>query len=205
MNNLFRGYNDLDFDNCDSIVHGHIEYDDSTLHENDAHKLLRRDCKEYYHVSMNQLTVIPRYPHDAPIESILSEEGLKQFKFVSSRAEKEENFKDEMVDYAFDFIISGGWFADEKSPFYDPEDVKGILNCRNDIQIYGWSKTHQLPISTSRVVFVNNMLNPKWCITKSGSLYKLGTKRDIWEMQTIVKERLDAKGMKNKDENIDNE
>ena len=40
---------------------------------------------------------------------------------------------------------------------------------------------------TSPVVFFDDKY--QWCITKSGSLYKLGTNVDIWDMQTLITER----------------
>lgn len=188
MNNLFESYNNLTV--SPSILHGHIIYDHNTDLENYAHKLLRKDCKEYYHVSMSQHTVRPLYPPEAPIESILSEEGLKKYKFISSRIKQSielspsslcnEIFKDEFVEYSFNATASGSWFANKDSQYYDSNYLQGILNCWNDICISGWTNKHPKGLSTSPVIFINE--KDGWCITKSGSLYKLGTRVELCDL-----------------------
>jgi hypothetical protein len=203
MNNLFKGYNELPFGDNQHILHGHIEYDNTQEYENEAHKLLRKDCEEYYRVSLRQVTVRPLYPKNAPIESILSKEGLEKYNFVTKRAENTDNFKDEISEYALSSENSGSWFANSSSTFYDPDDLKGILNCLNNIVVYGWSKKHQQSISTSPVVFitpkpVEGSDKFRWCITKSGSLYKLGKEFDIWEMHIMIEEKKKQKNKKTK-------
>ena len=177
MNRLFEAHNKLKHPNLSKTIY---VYDKTKLNQNCAQDLLKPNTNEYYSSSVLQTTILPVRP-DTQYEDILNEKGLEIYKQAQEDV-KNDKFISEFPEFACQYTNSGGWFADENSKFYDCEEFKGMLNTQNNITIVGKSTGHGgACMTTSVCIFCN--VKEGWCLTQSGSLYKLGNKISLFSMQ----------------------
>ncbi len=141
-----------------------------------AAKYIKPDIEEYY-LLPNMTYTIPR--RGGSYTGILNDEGLKLYTETLKRV-KAGDFKDTVSRYQFIRSNSGYWEPNMSSPFFSKNFI--LLNTFKNIQVSGlteeiYMKEKHKPsdkrhyMSTSPVIFYTS----DWCLTKSGSLYKLGT------------------------------
>ena len=134
-----------------------------------AAKYIKDDTIEYYYLGSDQYTVQVR-DENINIHDILTDEGKNLFDKTVLRFSKND-YKDTFSTYITERSNSGFWSADTDSKYYKPEDPGTYLNSWNNISIRGLSDKNQVWLITSSVILLTN----EWCLTRSGSLYKLGT------------------------------
>ena len=114
------------------------------------------------------------------IVDILTEEGIKLLNETNLNFSEGE-YKDTFTKYAISRSISGFWSADQSSVYYDPDEPHTSLNSWTNISVQGWSQTRQCRLITSPVILITE----EWCLTRSGSLYKLGQKVSLGQMYAM--------------------
>lgn len=138
-----------------------------------ASELIDPTTAEHYHLCSNQCTIRPK-DSTTPL-SILTESGRNIYEAALRDVEK-ENFKGRFVEYCVDYSNSGSWFEDVESQHYKENDpfsggCRGMFNTFQNIVITGIIDEMEKPIRTSSCIFFERELG--WCLTKSGSLYRL--------------------------------
>lgn len=182
MERLVRGYNDLRVNHPN--VWSSTIVTESVPNENAAHKLLKKDTYEYYRVSTLQQTVVP-LSDTVKYEDILNEHGKEKY-YESQHKYDKGLVKAHFEDYALQYCTSGGWWKDDNSKHNNQDDknINGILNCWNNIKIFGFlSGNDKEAICTSICVFITD----NWCLTSSGSLYSLGNRCSLIEILSKIK------------------
>jgi len=148
------------------------------LQEVMAYDLMKPGTLEMYEVCECQYSVFPLVNEEKgarDIYEILNHTGVKLYTFVLDKILKNE-FVDEFTEFCVTTSNSGMWHADESSGYFDPaEHIRGCLNTFQNQRIQGISKAKNKVLTTSVCIFIANKEQVKWCFTKSGSLYKLGT------------------------------
>lgn len=127
------------------------------------------------------------------ILDILNDKGKEIYNLILEKVERKE-FKDTFTKYAYTSNHSGAWFPDKKSKFYDTEEsINAYLNTFKNVTIVG-NSVEKGPIQTSVILFFKDSIVENgeikeygWCYSKSGSLYRLGIKTSIYEMNDISK------------------
>lgn len=142
----------------------------------DAHKLLKPDSEEYFRVAAQQISVYPLEGSGRTYADILSAEGMELFQQAQQRYDRND-IKDTATRYSIRHERSGSWFKPENSQFkwvnyQDEGEINGILNTWSNLTILGEMENMKCGMTTSCCVFITD----EWCLTKSGSIYKLGTK-----------------------------
>ena len=164
---------------------------------------VKEGTKQHYFLCNSQITL---YPTDVWIND-LNEKGLELYSSALIRVQKED-FKAEYDVYYFDTRNSGSWFADEESvwrnetPPHVEKGCKGTFNSWNNLTVSGVLKDEKgSSLFTSPCVFIGLEKDEKgkcvggWCLTKSGSLYKLGVEREreyVDEKIREFKKKLDS-------------
>jgi hypothetical protein len=143
---------------------------------NDAQKLLKPDSEEYFRVASHQITVYPLEGSGRTYADILSAEGMKLFQQAQQRYDRND-IKDTAARYSIRRERSGSWFKPDKSHFkwvnyQDEGEINGMFNTWSNLTILGEMENMKCVMTTSSCVFITD----EWCLTKSGSIYKLGTK-----------------------------
>lgn len=137
-----------------------------------AHAYVKTDTEPYYGLCSEQVT-IPKDKNNS-YDSILNEEGIKELNRIEELVANNV-FKNTFIKYKLVQGNSGTWFNDKTSLFYKSEYysalntfqnilVEGILQDMSDEDI-----SSNKVLTTSPVIFYTD----KWCVTRSGSLYKL--------------------------------
>jgi hypothetical protein len=139
---------------------------------------IKKNTKEYYYLSSHQYTVPPR----ENIEEILTDEGKVLYNQTQKQYERGE-YKDVFHTYGIEYRTSGCWYCEEDSPFYSVDDCRGCLNARNNIVVTGRGGRIDDWITTSIIIFIT----PEWCLTKSGSLYKLCSEDNIFNISRMMR------------------
>lgn len=146
-------------------------------------KYIKKNTEEYYWIASDQWTIRPENK-DTDLLDILTTAGLE---LHSQTQEKYDagDWKDTLSTYALDRSKSGFWSPDKESPYYVP-DTDGshwtTLNSWNNIVVLGFSESRQKWLTTSAVILITN----EWCLTRSGSLYKIGTKTTLGEAHNMI-------------------
>jgi hypothetical protein len=147
--------------------------------QENAFTWIKPTTKQYYELPIGAITVQP-INHES-----LSDRGLDLYQQCLDRV-KQNNFKDEIAEYYVEAQPSGSWFADEESPHYDPNGIRGMMNTFQNYNVIGMT-TSGGPIQTSTCVFIktdpDDGVGTGWCLTRSGSLYKLHTQKDMVYIQ----------------------
>lgn len=180
MNRYFKAHNDVPAH--PNISKTTIIYDSNETYETPAQKYLKVNTREYYQSSLFQTSVYPLNLEET-YEHILNDRGLQVYKQAQQNV-NDKKFDSEFIDFAIQFSNSGGWFADEKSDFYDPDEQQGYINSFKDVTILGLRESDRQYITTSPCIFYN--LKEKWCLTQSGSLYKLNNEMSHLDMLTQI-------------------
>lgn len=148
-----------------------------------AKRLLRQDTREYFRAATEQHTIISKLPY----KQILNEEGFLLFKNASTRAKRRE-FKDEISYYTVVPGESGSWTFDNAHPngeeymktALDP-GLRGCFSTLFNRHVEGIFKStgpRVLKITSCCIFIVEPRgETPGWCLTVSGSLYKLVSSR----------------------------
>ena len=141
---------------------------------NDAHKLLKPDSEEYFRVASQQISVYPG--SGRTYADILSDEGMILFQEAQQRYDRND-IKDTATRYSIQDERSGSWFKPKNSHFkwvnyQDEGEIQGMFNTWSNNIILGEMENMKCVMQTSCCVFITD----EWCLTKSGSIYKLGTK-----------------------------
>ena len=146
-----------------------------------AKDYLKHETEEYYHAANGQHTVFPY--NNTNLIDILNDEGMKLYKETLMKVENND-FKDILLKYCTDDICNSGmWIADESSPFYELGKSHHVhLNSFNNIMVHGLSKSKELFLTTSPVIFITD----DWCLTMSGSLYALKQKITMGELRKMM-------------------
>ena len=156
-----------------------------------AAKYIKPDTKEYYYLSSNQYTVRTG-DESTDLSDILTEEGKVLFDESQDKFKKGE-YKDTFTEYCRDPGRSGFWSADESSKYFDAnKEVRGCLNSWNNVRVTGISNKCNECMTTSPVIFITE----NWCLTRSGSLYKLdknSSKVNFYTGVEQTKEELEEK------------
>ena len=95
-----------------------------------------------------------------------------------------KEFKDTINNWYYDWLPSGSWLWDKKSPYYVDGNF-ACLNCHENMVVCGYMKSKKdkeghgdnkenREMTTSVVRFYGD----DWIYTCSGSLYALGTKKE---------------------------
>ena len=150
-------------------------FNETTNDVSPAAKYIKVDTDEYYHLASDQYTVLSD-------QNILTEKGLKLFNETQEKYNRGE-WKDILEPYGIMNSLSGFWSPDKSSKYYTDDEKYTCLNTRNNLKISGFSKKKNDCLTTSVVIFVTD----NWCLTNSGSLYKLVKKLPIYEIFSLVK------------------
>lgn len=168
-----------------------------------ATELLKDYTKEKYDVCELQYTIYKENEEGiivttpSEIMDILNEDGKDIYNLVLKKVE-EGIYKDVFTKYSILREHSGVWIAN-KDPEYEQyakhlEGVNATLNSFRNIRITGLSESLQKVIDTSVCLFFNrskiddneNIIEDGWCLTRSGSLYKLKQEISRFEMNDLV-------------------
>ena len=124
---------------------------------------MRTDCIEYYNAP-EALSTIPSHML-GNYDGILNERGIELFN--KAEAGINDSCKT-IVKYNFGTENSGPWFPDTESIYYLKTDFS-MLNSHSNFRVIGITSELK-PINTSPAIFITKT----WCLTKSGTIYKLG-------------------------------
>ena len=143
--------------------------------EPEAARLLRYGTREYFRVSSRQLTVYPLKPDETNYEDIFSAAGWLIYNAAQQRYAAGD-VKDYAPEYRIQWEVAGSWMKDPASPYeYNDEGeekIEGILNAWHNATIVGKMELAGAVMATSTCVFITH----NWCLTRSGSIYRLGQK-----------------------------
>nr|QBK90087.1 MAG: hypothetical protein LCPAC101_03720 [Pithovirus LCPAC101] len=145
--------------------------------ESPVAKYIKTDTKEYYYLSSNQYTVILK---NINLNDILTDEGQLLYNEYQNKFEQGD-YKDTFINYCLVKCLSGFWSPNKTDKYYNNTDCI-CLNTWNNINITGFSSKVEKYITTSPVIFLTN----DWCLTKSGSLYKLIKEHNIEKIKTDI-------------------
>ena len=152
-----------------------------------AAKYMKKDTEEYYYLASDQYTVRP-CSEGTDLMDILSPDGIKLYQTTQQRYERGE-WKDSFDQYGLEMANSGFWSADKESQYYLSDKPHTYLNSWNNVNVVGYSEKIGAWITTSPAIFVTE----NWCLTKSGSLYKLNGEKlsigTIMELQANQQRR----------------
>jgi len=168
--------NDKQRTKTEKMYHPNIALSVNPTSTNEAHILLKPDSEEYFRVASQQISVYPLPGSGRTYADILSAQGLALFQ-EAQRRYQENDVKDKAIRYSIQNEHSGSWFKPQDSPFswinYEDEgEIKGMFNTRLNMCITGEMEKAKRMMTTSICVFITD----EWCLTKSGSVYKLGEK-----------------------------
>lgn len=138
-----------------------------------VHDLYERNSIEWYYSGSNQSFI------NVKSLGALNEKGRKLYDDVLLKVQNQD-YKNEFVKFYTQRELSGSWYADPTSTFYDitnknnpmtdQESISGLINTWNNVCVIGTVANGE-SLTTSPCIFISD----KWCYTSSGSLYKLGT------------------------------
>lgn len=130
---------------------------------------IKSHTPEEYSLSSQQYTVPQR---DGDYIYTLNSHGWAQYTEAKHIAETSPTLNT-IDDYFLAVTESGQWCPRPSSNYYDPSDT-WHMKTYNNIIVCGWitvGDTKKI-IGTSPCVFYTDT----WCLTKSGTIYKLGRK-----------------------------
>lgn len=160
-------------DSIDAGISGELPFvmcvSQNTKKNEGAAKYIKKNTREYYLLASHQYTITPLNK----LEDILNEEGENLYNQARKRYERGE-YKDTITEYRAIYDNSGSWVSNPESPFYDKKEIGGSFNSFQNLKICGITESTGGPITTSPAIFIT----PEWCLTSSGSLYKLGIETD---------------------------
>lgn len=140
---------------------------------------LKDDSKELYLAALDQWTL------DLSNKESLSQKGRKLYEAALSEYKK-GNIKDMFIVYYLLPALSGPWSPDKTSRFHGKESfladpLFGCLNSWRNVIIISVVADGRR-IKTSPCIFIEK----SWCLTKNGSIYKLGKLVDANEFDKVV-------------------
>ena len=136
-----------------------------------SYKYVKKNCKEFHYLANGQYT-ISKEDIEEKLD-ILTEEGMGLYKDALRRFSNGD-----VRGYfpSYDLLnMNSGFWENTKDDYYDPSEFDAILNSFNNISVCGALEGEESKIVTSPVVFFTK----DFCLTKSGSIYKLGNKNGV--------------------------